>query len=406
MHVHADENDVLISHGTGMTGAINKFIRILGLRVPENMSELIKIPDEMRPVILVSHYEHHSNQTSWEHTIAIVEIVPSDSEGMVSVENFRAVLLKHKDRKLKYASISACSNVSGIKTPYHDIAKLMHQHDGMCFVDFAASFGYVDIDMHPKDRTNENLDAIFLSPHKLLGGPGSPGIVIFNMKLYNLNKPESVGGGVVNWTNPWREHSFLSNIEQREDCGTPGFLQLIRAALAVKLKEKMTTKKISLREHEINELVFAKFDAIVNLKIIAGNCRDRLSIFSVNIEGLHYNLFTKLLNDRFGIQARGGCHCAGTYVHIIFNIPRETSKQITDLIDIGDNSNRPGWTRISFHPTMTDKQVTFVCDSVKEIATKYMEWGKDYAYNSSTNQFTLITDSSNWESELAHTFFK
>jgi len=181
-HVNAGPDDVLIPTGTGMTGAVNKFQRILGLKIPERVKELVEVAINDRPVIFVSHMEHHSNQTSWLETLATVEVIPSDEKGLFCLENLERLLEKYRDREVKIASITSCSNVTGIKTPYHEVAKLMHRHNGLCFVDFACSAPYIEIDMHPEDA-EMYLDAIFLSPHKFLGGPGSSGILIFNKKL-------------------------------------------------------------------------------------------------------------------------------------------------------------------------------------------------------------------------------
>ena len=183
-HVNCNEDDVLIVCGSGMTDAVNKFQRILGLKVPENLQKYTNVPDDIRPVVFISHMEHHSNQTSWLETIAKVEVIPPGEDGLFNIENLKVLLNTYKDRPLKIASVVGGSNVTGIQTPYHDIAKLMHQHGGVCFVDFACSAPYVDIDMHPKDE-DAALDAIFFSPHKFLGGPGTSGVLIFNKK-YNF----------------------------------------------------------------------------------------------------------------------------------------------------------------------------------------------------------------------------
>ena len=312
-HVNANQNDVLITDGTGMTGVVNKFQRILGIKVPENLKDFIAIPIEKKPVVFISHMEHHSNQTSWLETIADVEVIPSTEDGLFSLENLKVLLEKYKERTLKIASITSCSNVTGIRTPYHEAAKMMHQHNGVCFVDFACSGPYVSIDMHPEDE-EAYLDAIFFSPHKFLGGPGTSGVLVFNKKLYNNMVPDCPGGGTVSWTNPWGEHKYIDNIEDREDGGTPGFLQVIKTALAIQLKDEMGIDNILKREHEIVEYVFDSLQNVPNIKILAGQHQERLGVISFFIDDLHFNLGVKLLNDRFGIQTRGGCSCAGLTV--------------------------------------------------------------------------------------------
>ncbi len=385
-HVNSNEDDILIVAGTGMTGVINKFQRILGLKVPENLRAYTDIPDAIRPIVFVSHMEHHSNQTSWLETMAKVVVVPANDYGVFCLENFKALLEEYKDHPLKIASITACSNVTGIQTPYHKVAKLMHENGGVCFVDFACSAPYVKIDMHPKDE-KESLDAIFFSPHKFLGGPGTSGVLLFNKKLYHNMIPDCPGGGTVSWTNPWGEHKYIDDIEDREDGGTPGFLQTIKTALAIKLKEQMGIDNIVAREHEITEKVFSALLPIENLHILAPKQQDRLGVISFYIDDLHYNLGVKLLNDRFGIQTRGGCSCAGTYGHYLLHVDQETSKSIVDQIDIGDLLRKPGWIRMSIHPTITNEEIHFVCDSIKALANNHESWSKDYEYNACNNEF-------------------
>jgi selenocysteine lyase/cysteine desulfurase len=403
-HVSASEDDVLITDGTGMTGVVNKFQRILGLKIPENLKDFINIPAEKRPVVFISHMEHHSNQTSWLETIADVEVIPSSEDGLFSLENLAKLLDQYKDRSFKIASITSCSNVTGIKTPYHAAAKLMHQNNGLCFVDFACSGPYVTINMHPEDPESY-LDAIFFSPHKFLGGPGTSGVLVFNKKLYQNLIPDNPGGGTVSWTNPWGKHKYIDNIEDREDGGTPGFLQVIKTALAIQLKEKMGVENILKREHEIVSYVFSELEVIPNIKILATQHQERLGVISFYIEDLHFNLGVKILNDRFGIQTRGGCSCAGTYGHFLLHVDQETSNKLINEISLGDLIRKPGWIRMSIHPTTSSSEIQLVCDSIKALAKNHQEWSKEYNYDKNTNEF-IHKSATHLEQELVENWFK
>ncbi len=381
-HVNAGPNDVIITCGFGMTAVINKFQRILGLK---NRSIDFKNSKD-RPIVFVTHMEHHSNQTSWYETVADVIVVDPDENLLVSPDKLRDAIKPFKDRPLKIGSFSACSNVTGIITPYHQLARVMHEEQGLCFIDFAASAPYVEMNMHPEDPL-EKLDAIFFSPHKFLGGPGSSGVLIFDSSLYHNPVPDQPGGGTVDWTNPWGQYKYIDNIEQREDGGTPGFLETIRAALAIKLKEKMGVANIHNREKELIQLAFSKLEGIPGLKILARDVVDRIGAISLYIENVHYNLLTKLLSDRFGIQVRGGCVCAGTYGHFLLHVTKEQSEEITNLINSGDLSKKPGWIRWSIHHTTTNQEVEFFADAINQIVQNYSEWSKDYHYHSNTNEF-------------------
>ncbi|MCB9275855.1 MAG: aminotransferase class V-fold PLP-dependent enzyme [Lewinellaceae bacterium] len=385
-HVGASRRDVLISSNSGMTGVVNKFQRILGLKVHEKYTDKVILPVEERPVVFVTHMEHHSNQTSWLETLAEVVVIPPTEDGRVDLDALESMLGNYQCRKLKIGAVTSCSNVTGIKTPYYKIAEIMHRHGGLCFVDFACSAPYIEINMRPENEL-QHLDAIYFSPHKFLGGPGATGILIFDASLYTNRVPDNPGGGTVDWTNPWGGHKYLDEIEAREDGGTPAFMQTIRVALCIRLKEKMGVENILSREEAMLARIWHRLDKLPRLHILADNIRQRLGVVSFYIEGLHYNLGVKLLNDRFGVQMRGGCSCAGTYGHYLLHVSQQHSKSITDKINLGDLSDKPGWIRMSIHPTMTDAELDYVLDALEAVYHNYQEWSKDYAYNTHTNEF-------------------
>ena len=411
-HVRADEDDVLIFTGSGMTGAVNKLQRILGLRMPERIMDYVvqsKLPsidtvednaimihniftdylqldDALKPLVFVTHMEHHSNQTTWLETIASVEIIPCNEAGDMDLNRFRELLEKYKHKKNKVAAITGCSNVTGLQTPYHQVAKIIHEYGGLCFVDFACSAPYINIDMHPAEE-GTHLDAIYFSPHKFLGGPGTAGVLIFNKKMYHNIIPDQPGGGTVVYTNPWKVHEYITDIEHREDGGTPPFLQGIKVALCVKLKEKMGVENMLQREEELLHIIFERFSNIKNIEVLEAAKKNRLGVISFIVQGVHYNLFVKLLNDRFGIQTRGGCACAGTYGHMLLHVDEIKSYELLESIHSGNLSCKPGWVRLSIHPTMTNAEVDYIMDAIEETAAHAGQWQKDYSYDAVTNEY-------------------
>lgn len=388
-YVGANASDILISSNSGMTGVVNKFQRILGLKLHERFHSKVKLDDDMRPVIFVSHMEHHSNQTSWLETIAHVEVIRPTDEGLMDLDHLRELLEIYRYKKKKIAAITSCSNVTGIRTPYHEVARIMHEHGGFCFVDFACSAPYIDITMRPEDPM-EHLDAIYFSPHKFLGGPGSSGILIFDPKLYKNRIPDNPGGGTVKYTNPWGEHVYLDEIEAREDGGTPAFLQTIKVALCLKLKEEMSVSKILEREHEILDRIWPVLDSLPNLHILADQHRDRLGVISFYIEDLHYNLGVQILNDRFGIQTRGGCSCAGTYGHFLLHVDKSRSTAIKEEINANKLTSKPGWIRMSIHPVMSNEEIDYICEAIRSLCEHHQEWAKEYVYDPHTNEFNHL----------------
>ncbi len=385
-HCNAGPDDIIITAGSGMTTVVNKLQRILGLKGCGKLFNKNCLRDIEKPVVFITHMEHHSNHTSWYETIADVVMVEPDKDLLVDPDSLLRQLENYRDRKFKIGAFTACSNVTGIMTPYHTLARIMHEHGGVCFIDFAASAPYTDINMHPDDPM-EKLDAIYFSPHKFLGGPGSSGVLIFDASLYSNEIPDDSGGGTVDWTNPWGKYKYVDDIEVREDGGTPGFMQAIKTALAIELKNLMNTSLISQREKEITGMVFSGLQSIGGLRILAGNVEERLPVFSFYHPDIHYNLFVKLLNDKFGIQVRGGCACAGTYGHFLLEVSHEKSLEITDMINHGDLSTKPGWVRMSLHPTTTDAEINFIIEAIRHIVENIDSLSANYTYVIRKNEF-------------------
>ncbi len=428
-HVNARSDDALLFCGSGMTAAVNKLQRILGLRIPDRVREYmpaedpqetaawkgklinrsgkpvdwLPVDETLRPVVFVTHMEHHSNHISWLETIATVEIIQPAKNGNVDLLHFRSLLERYKHRKNKIAAITACSNVTGIQTPYHQMAKLVHAYGGLCFVDFACSAPYVTINMHPADKSAA-LDAIYFSPHKFLGGPGAAGVLLFTTRLYKNAIPDQPGGGTVVYTNPWRVHEYSKSIEEREDGGTPPFLQGIKAAMCVRLKEAMGVDNMLRREVELLEIVFNRFSKMDNVQLLEGNIKSRLGIISFMVKGAHYNLIVQLLNDRFGIQTRGGCSCAGTYGHLLLRVDEARSYEIRKQIHLGNLQCKPGWTRLSLHPTMTNAEVHAIMDAIEQTTTHFPEWSKAYTYHAASNQYIFNGVAPNQQGRVQHWF--
>ena len=397
-HVNAGSGDVIITAGFGMTAVVNKLQRLLGLKVPVHRQSLdfscglpgkrIKKDDDVtRPVVFVTHLEHHSNHTSWLETSADVIVLEPNPDMTVNIGSLEKALEKYKHRELKIGAFSACSNVTGIFPPFRDLARLMHKNGGFAFADYAASAPYVDIDMHPEGDPCGYFDGIYFSPHKFLGGPGSSGVLIFNKDLYKNPVPDNPGGGTVTWTNRWGKRSYITDIEAREDGGTPGFLQSFRTALAVNLKEKMNTEKMKVREAELLAKAMPGIRSIPGIHILADNDNPRIGVISFFNPEIHHNLFVRLLNDYFGIQVRGGCSCAGTYGHYLLQVTREKSRQITEMINHGDLSLKPGWVRLSLHPTMTDEELDYILNALEAVSINHKKWKDNYNYDRGTNEF-------------------
>ena len=367
--VKGTADTVVIFAGSGSTGAINKLIGIMGLRIPADLDReyalSAQIPRERRPVVFVGPYEHHSNELPWRESIADVVTIPEDAEGHVDVEALTDQLEQHAARPLKIGSFSAASNVTGILTDTVRITDVLHAHGALAFWDYAAAGPYIDIDA-------SNADAVFLSPHKFIGGPGTPGVLVVSRRLLANSVPEAVGGGTVAYVNPL-EHRYISDAAHREEAGTPAIIESIRAGLVFALKDAVGVDTIHERERVFLDRARAAWREHPAIRILGSPTADRLSIvsFVVTRPGgryLHHNLVVAILNDLFGIQARGGCSCAGPYGHRLLGIDLERSHAFEREIARGCEGIKPGWVRVSFNYFLSDAVCDYLVEAVALVA--------------------------------------
>ncbi|MDH5379790.1 MAG: aminotransferase class V-fold PLP-dependent enzyme, partial [Cyclobacteriaceae bacterium] len=334
----------------------------------------------------ITQMEHHSNHTTWLQNGAEVVILPAGKAGLVDPKILSQKLKKYQNRSVKIGSFSASSNVTGIITPYYKLAEIMHEEGGICVMDFAASAPYVNMNMHPKNK-NAYLDAVLFAPHKFLGGPGTCGVLVINKSLHP-GFPTISSGGNVKWTLPSGEYGVSDNLEQMEDNGTPAFIQTIRTALAIHLKEEMQVELIHKREKQLMDRAFKRLKVIPEVSIMDGEVKaDRIGVVSFNIEGLHYNLVVRLLNDRFGIQTRGGWSCASNYAYHLFDYDLKGSKELIDRIKTGNMTGKPGWARLSLHPTMSNEDLDYCLEAIEKLVEHGENWAKDYQYHPADNEY-------------------
>ncbi|MBS7526276.1 aminotransferase class V-fold PLP-dependent enzyme [Fusibacter paucivorans] len=372
--LNADDYNIF-AVGTGATGAIHKLISIFGLYYAPGLTRYVNIDKskiENRPVVFISSYEHHSNDLMWRESIAEVVIIGLTPLGEFDLKDLEEKVSSpaYKGR-LKIGSFSAASNVTGIKSPVYEIAKIMHAHGGYACFDFAASGPYVDINMKKDDESY--FDAIYLSMHKFIGGPASSGLLVLNSRLYDIyNKPTIAGGGTVDYVSV-SGYDFSKVVEERERAGTPGILQIFKASLALEVKEKIGIEQIEKIEHDYISRVMYKLMKNDRVEILGSkDPSKRVSILSFNIryeDGyLHHKFIAKLLNDLFGIQSRAGCACAGPYGHELLHIASEVSSKYREIIKSGINALKPGWVRVNFHYAMSPEAVDFIADAILFIA--------------------------------------
>jgi len=393
--VNAGPDGRIVCVGTGATGAIDKLQQIIGVALPpatrQNLTRMMedalgaqahaKFSEYLRnrqPVVFVGPYEHHSNEISWRENLATVVEVRLDPGRSIDLAHLESLLKEPAYQgRMRIGSFSAASNVTGMRTPVHLIAAMLHRYGAIACFDYAASAPYVEIDMNPpegKHPGDASLDAVFISPHKFLGGPGASGVLVFNKRIYHTELPPSVSaGGTVDYVGPTSQ-DFIVDIEEREKAGTPGVLQILKAGLAFQIKDRIGVPAIEERERELLHKTFKRWQSNPNIEILGNPDADRrISIVSFNLRDhrgkyLHPKFVTSLLNDLFGIQSRAGCSCAGPYGHRLLDIDFEKSEQYRKWIQKGFCGIKPGWCRVSLHYTMDDIEADFILDAIEFVA--------------------------------------
>ncbi|MFO8073291.1 MAG: aminotransferase class V-fold PLP-dependent enzyme [Polyangia bacterium] len=381
----AREDDVVIFTGAGSTAAINRLILAMGLRVPSQLEEVCGctgcIPPEHRPIIFRSMMEHHSNDISWRETIGETRFVGFDKAGRVDWRDLERQLRSPevRDRGHRIGTFSAASNVTGILNDVDSLAEVMHASAGYAFFDYAAAAPYVPIDLHPPGGEERRKDAVFISTHKFLGGPQTPGVLAANRELFTSDVPVEPGGGTVTYTSPW-EHRYVADVRAREGGGTPPIVQIIRAGLVFQVKRRAGEELLLAAETELTRRARERILANPRLELLGDPGAERLGVFSVVLDGgeLHHNLAVRLLNDRFGIQVRAGCMCAGTYGHELLRIDRSRSEQILDAIERGEMSTKPGWLRISLSPATDPDELDYLLDALDTVVADWRDWADSY----------------------------
>ena len=377
----SDEHAVIFC-GSGMTAAVNKLVDVLQLRIPADLDDRYgltgHIPPAERPVVFIGPYEHHSNELPWRESIADVVTIGEDQDGRIDLASLERSLEAYADRPLRIGAFSAASNVTGILSDTRAISVLLHRHGALSLWDFAAAAPYVEVEMEPHregsepgDAALDYKDAVVLSPHKFIGGPGTPGVLVARRELFRNRVPAAPGGGTVAYVNPF-EHVYLEDPEHREEGGTPAIVESIRAGLAFQLKERVGVDAIREHEEDFIDRAIGAWRDEPSIQILGNPALPRLSIVSFTIRHddryLHHNLVVALLNDLFGIQSRGGCSCAGPYGHRLLGIDIETSHAFEREISRGCEGIKPGWVRVNFNYFISEAVFDYIVRAVALIA--------------------------------------
>lgn len=373
--VRADDNYQVIFTGSGATAAINKLLAMLNLALPAQLDNEYgfqqQIAEQDLPVVFIGPYEHHSNELPWRESIATVVRIPLTEQGQLDLQVLEQKLQQYQNRSLKIGSFSAASNVTGIKTDILAVTELLHTYQALSFWDYAAAGPYVGIDLQ-----TSKADALFISPHKYIGGPGTPGLLVVHNRVINNSVPAVPGGGTVVYVTP-EDHQYVTDAERREEGGTPAIVESIRAGLVFQLQQQVGTDVIEHNEHRLIQNLLWRWADQPNIQVLGNTEAERLSICSFQVlhrdqqgrsKPLHYGFIVALLNDLFGIQARGGCSCAGPYGHELLGLDMATSKALEQQILSGNSVLRPGWVRINLNYFIDEQTADYLASAIELIA--------------------------------------
>ncbi|HXV78168.1 MAG TPA: aminotransferase class V-fold PLP-dependent enzyme [Candidatus Polarisedimenticolaceae bacterium] len=384
--VNASNQDEVVFVGSGATAAANKLVGLLGWRISEPLERVHRlgqaIPAAARPVVFVGPYEHHSNLLPWLESIAEVVEIGADSSGKISLGELEARLAQYSARETKVGSFSAASNVTGVLSDVRAIARVLHRNGALAFFDYAAAAPYVPIDMHP-GTDDERVDALFLSPHKFLGGPGSSGVLVARRELFRSRVPERPGGGTVDYVAGARRDAvdYVTGLAEREEGGTPAIAGDLRAGASFLVKHAIGPQEILEHEMRLAEAAIARLAQHRKIKVLGPRDLPRLAILSLSIDGLHHDLASALLDHLFGIQNRAGCSCAGPYGHDLLGIRPEASARFRRLVRRGLNGMKPGWVRLSLPYYANPEDIEFVLRAIEFVADHGIDFVPLYRLN-------------------------
>lgn len=393
--VGADDAHAVIFTGSGATGAVDKLMRILGLHMVSDLDRRLGLsaaPPSEVPVVFVGPHEHHSNEVTWRESIADVVRIHEDAAGNVDLAQLEAELTRHAGRTLRIGAFSAGSNVTGALTDVDTISELLHRHGALACWDFAAAGPHRAVAMAgTPGRPLSYRDAVFLSPHKFLGGPGTPGVLVVRHDLVHNAVPTVPGGGTVDYVHP-QCRLYVHDHAQREEGGTPAIVESIRAGLVFQLTREIGFGAIREREDRAVRRAIAAWRVNPAIEILGDLDADRLPIVSFLVrtpEGrlVHHNLVVALLNDVFGIQSRGGCSCAAPYGHDLLHIDDEESMEYARLAAAGLLGLRPGWTRVTFGFDLSQEATDFVIAAVDQVATHGWRMLPCYRFEAATGRW-------------------
>ncbi len=380
--VNAGPDDVVLFVGAGATAAVNKLVGLLGFRISDALEREHglnrQIPENQRPVVFVGPYEHHSNELPWLESVADVVEVDLDASGRIDISDLTNKLKRFSSRALKVGAFSAASNVTGVLTDVRAVTRALHQQGAYASFDYAAAAPYLPIDMHPSE--SESIDALVLSTHKFMGGPSGSGILVAHRKLFRCQSPERPGGGTVDYVAAFEKVAvdYAHRLDEREEGGTPAIVSDIRAGLAFLVREMVGPQRILEHELRMSEQAVRRLARHPKIQVLGPIQLPRLAILSFNVEGLHHDLVSALLDHLFGIQNRAGCSCAGPYGHRLLQIDRHKSELYRKQIARGILGIKPGWVRLSLPYYASQKDLEFIFKAVEFVADHGMDFVPAY----------------------------
>lgn len=327
-----------------------------GLNMLSNI--LINSKDD---IVITTRMEHHSNDLPWRGKCNLKDVEVRE-DGRININDIEELVDKYRER-IKYITITGASNVTGYINDIKRIAKLIHKYGGKIIVDGAQLVPHKRVSMCQED-SSENIDFLVFSGHKIYAPFGS-GAIIGLKESFNMNPPDSKGGGTVDLVLDDRE--IWLNTPEKNEAGTPNLFGAVAIMEAMKEVERIGFDTIEKNEKELLKYIIDGLKDLSRVRLYADNenINDRLGILVFTIDGMSYEEVGEKLSEVRGIGVRQGGFCSHPYTRRVLGI---ADNELQNYIS---KNGVPGLVRVSLGIYNTKKEANIFLETIEYLCRRY-----------------------------------